>query len=183
MKTLHQPSRTLQSVSDVARWAERRAAVRRERPARHRDLGRLCDHPLARLHQAGSITDAELDAGVAIAIWCEGEAIPGGRGAMPVVDPTRVVVDGGPGVSGDLRTVRTADVDGDVRAWAAWADRTAVKGAWGAGRVTLAVCRGRGLRDLEVEIGLRNGRLAGVVATALRGFATRAYRSVPKRGA
>ena len=170
-----------QSIADVAKWAESRAAIRAATPAKHRDLGRLCDHPLAKLHSRGTLTDAELDAGIEIALWLESETVPGGRGAMPVFDPSRVVVDGGGAVSTDLRTVRVAGVRGDVVQWRAWADRQVVKGR-GAGEITLAVCAGVGVQQLRDRLGVRNGLLGGVVATALRGYATEAYRDRVKRG-
>jgi hypothetical protein len=169
------------AVKDVAAWAEKRAALRAATPSKHRDLGRMCDHPLAKLHSRGTITAAELDAGIEIALWLESETIPGGRGAMPVFDPSRIVVDGGGGASTDLRTVRVAGVRGDVALWRCWADRQQVRGR-GAGEITLAVCAGAGVRKLEDLLGVRTGALGGVVATALRGYATEAYRERTNRG-
>jgi hypothetical protein len=169
-----------QSIADVAKWAEQRAAIRPEKPAKHRDLGRMCDHPLAKLHSGGTLTEAELDAGIEIALWLESETIPGGKGAMPVFDPSRVVVDGGGPASTDLRTVRVAGVRGDVVQWRAWADRQSLKGR-GAGEIAMAVCAGIAVGKLREVLGVRNGVIGGVVASALRGYATEAYRERSKR--
>lgn len=162
-------------VSEVAAWAEQRATSLAQKEPR-RDAGRFYNHPLSRLHVAGTIDGAEFSAGIEIALWLEAESMPGGHGAIGAVDPSRIVVDGGGAVSTDLRTVRIAGVSGDVRRWLRWANCREARPGHGAGDATLVVCAGKAVGEVERQLGMRTGTLGGVVAWALRGYATQAYR-------
>jgi hypothetical protein len=160
-------------VSEVAAWAEQRAA---KRAPQRRDAGRFYNHPLSRLYVAGTIDDAEFSAGIEIALWLEAESMPGGHGALGAVDPSRIVVDGGGPVSTALRTVRIAGVSGDVQGWRKWANCREARPGHGAGDAALVVCGGKAVGEVERLLGMRTGTLGGVVAWALRGYATQAYR-------
>jgi hypothetical protein len=170
----------------MSRAAKRRVHARSERMVRpaEADIGRHMHSVLGRLYQVGSIGADELRAGAEIGVAMELARL--GTASCAVVDPSRIVVDGGPGFRGDpLRAPRLRLVT-DLGRWAEWIDRQipAVGGVTPA-RIMYAVVvgavpeaddmgdAGKGrrpgsLRYLETSLGVRNGSLVGPVSNALR---------------
>jgi hypothetical protein len=143
-----------------------------------RDLGRMLAHPLGRLFNAGSISLEELQAGAEILFAMELAAL----GTVPcaVVDPSRIVVDGGGMSLGhEPRTPKLA-VLADLSSWmgALPSDLIGERSVAGSsGSVVRADTRwlmvrflvaGEGPRELEKRIGVRNGALTGRISNALQ---------------
>jgi hypothetical protein len=170
----------------MSRAAKRRAHARSERMVRpvEADIGRHIHSVLGRLYQVGSIGADELRAGAEIGVAIELARL--GTASCAVVDPARIIVDGGPGFRGDPVHAPRLRLVTDLHRWAEWIDQQIPPvGGMTAARVMYAVVIGAvpeaddraeaatgrrpgSLRYLETSLGVRNGSLVGPVANALR---------------
>lgn len=169
----------------MSRAAKRRQHARAERVIRpvEADIGRHVHSVLGRLFQAGSIGADELRAGAEIATAMELARL--GTAPCAVVDPGRIIVDGGPGFRGDPLHAPRLRLVTDLARWGEEIDqRIDPVGGLTASRLMVAVVVGSvpqtegdddtlnrrrpgGLRYLERALGVRNGALVGRISLAL----------------
>jgi hypothetical protein len=170
----------------MGRAAKRKATVRAPRAVQvaEADIGRHVNTVLGRLYVAGSIDGDALRAGAEIAVAMELAQV--GTAPCAIVDPTRLIVDGGPGYRDDPLHAPRLRLVADLGRWGREIDqRIAPVGGVTAARFMYTVlvgavpgdtdadlaAKGRkpgSLRYLERQLGIRNGGLVGPISLALQ---------------